>query len=228
MLTETPPTGIPDPSAAPPKMKDLDTFMSRARDRYSWSFAEDADDRKDAEQDTDFVGGDQWEKKAFAARKKAKRPILSWNRLQTFVAQVVNDGRENKPSIRVSPMDGGKKHTADFYQTRIRQLEYETDADIAYDTVREQQVVSGRGFIRVSTAWKSEKSWDLKITIEPIDNQFSVLFEPTATRYIGDDAAWCFVFSSLSKASYERKYGKSTAAASSNYFSDQENPAPDW
>jgi Phage P22-like portal protein len=211
-----------------PHVPNVDEFMQLARERYSFAMQQDSEDRLEAEQDVDFVGGDQWDKKALAKRKKFKMPVLTWNRLQTFVAQVVNDGRENKPSIRTSAMDGGKKATAEFFQSRIRQLEYETDADIAYDTAREQQVVSGRGFYRVTTEYKPGGSFDQRVRIEPIDNQFSVLFDPTAKKYDRSDADWCFVFSHLSKDAYERKYGKDTAAAASNYFAAEENPAPDW
>jgi hypothetical protein len=207
---------------------EVDEFMKTARERYTFAMAEDVEDRAAAESDTDFVGGDQWEPKAAAKRKKAKRPILTWNRLQTFVAQVVNDGRENKPSVKVTAMDGGSKHTAELLQNRIRHLEYECDADIAYDTSREQQVVSGRGFYRVSTDWKPGKSFGQRISIDPIDNQFSVLFDPTAKKYDRSDAGWCFVFSVMSKDAYERKYGKNTNASRSNYFATEQNPATDW
>jgi hypothetical protein len=209
-------------------VKDVDAFLELARKRYSYALEEDAKDRAEAQQDTDFVGGDQWEPKALAKRKKAKRPILTWNRLQTFVAAVCNDGRENKPSIRITAMDGGSKQTAEFLQDRIRHIEYESDADTSYDTAREHQVVSGRGFIRVSTEYAPGKSFEQRACIEPIDNQFSVLFDPQAKKYDRRDADWCFVFSTLSRDAYERKYGKNTVASAANYFAGGDNPAPDW
>jgi hypothetical protein len=231
-ITETEPTGIPEPDARkrPSSVKDVDAFMQLARERYAFALAQDATDRGIAEEDVQFVGADgnqQWTPKALAKRKKNKLPILSWNRLPVFVAQIVNDGRENKPSIRASAMDGGSKHTAEFFQDRIRHLEYECDADIAYDTARRHQVVSGRGFLRVSTAYKP-KSFDQRLSIDAIENQFAVLCDPAATRYDRRDADWWFVSSIVSRDGYERKYGKDTAAAAANYFASGDNPAPDW
>jgi hypothetical protein len=75
-------------------------------------------------------------------RKKAKRPCLQWNRIPVYVQQVVNDGRQNKPRIRIAPGDGGDPHTAEYFQARIRHIEYEANADIAKDTARDQQVTS--------------------------------------------------------------------------------------
>ncbi len=222
----------PTDNSAPkaPRPADLDAFMKLARDRYAFALSQDSEDRKIAESDNEFVGADgdqQWTPKALAKRKKAKLPILSWNRLPVFVAQIVNDGRENKPSIRVSAMDGGKESTATFFQDRIRHLEYECDADIAFDTVRRQQVVSARGFLKVTTKYKP-KSFDQQLSIDAIENQFAVLWDPAAKRYDRSDGDYWFVSSVVSKDAYERAYGTKTAAAAANYFAQGDNPAADW
>jgi hypothetical protein len=208
------------------KQFDLDRFMATARERYAYALANDAEDRKDAESDVDFVHGNQWNERARRKREKYKRPIQTWNRLPTFVAQIVNDGRESKPAIQVTPMDGGNPATARMLQSRIRHIEYETDADIAYDTAREQQVVSGRGFIRIGTEYQPA-SFDQRITIEPIENQFSVLFDPAAKKYSRRDARWAFVVTALSKEAYEERFGE-TAAARSSFFAGGSNPVPEW
>lgn len=210
------------------KIKDVGTFMQTCRDRYTAALDADRPDRTAAEEDVDFVAGNQWRQEAFDRRVKFKQPVLTWNRLPTFVAQVSNTGRENKPAIKTTPMDGGKKETAEFFQSRIRHCEYESDADTAYDTARRQQIVSGRGFIRVATEYKPGKTFEQSIAIEPIENQFSVLFDPTAHKYDRSDADYCFVFSWVSKDTYERRYGKKTAAAAANFFAKEVNPAPDW
>jgi hypothetical protein len=62
---------------------------------------------------------------------------------------VANDGRQNKPSIKINRGDdAATAHTAEFYTARIRQIEYESAAEIAKDTSRDQQVSSGRGGLR--------------------------------------------------------------------------------
>ena len=62
----------------------------------------DTPDRKLAQEDVLFCealprenrGSTQWEEATAAARYEAGRPILTENRLKTFTAQVVNDGRQ--------------------------------------------------------------------------------------------------------------------------------------
>jgi hypothetical protein len=204
-------------------------FMAEARQRFQWAFQSDKEDREKAVEDTTFAAGNgkQWDSAARAARIAARRPVLEWNRLTGFIAQVVNDGRENKPSVKVSAMDGGKTETADFYQSRIRHIEYESDADIAYDTSREQQVTCGRGFYRITTKYLP-KSMEQELRVERIENQFSCLCDPAAREYDRSDADWWFVISQISKDEYKRRYGKKRNIVRSNWYSDSNNPATDW
>jgi len=105
--------------------------MRLARERFKYAMAVDREDREEAVEDVAFAAGDQWNKEAKDQRIAAERPVLTENRLQTFTAQVVNDGRQSKPAIRLTPLDGGTKETAEMLQGRIRHIEYESDADIA-------------------------------------------------------------------------------------------------
>lgn len=204
-----------------------DDILDQARERYKRGVSADRVDRTEAMDDVAFVAGNQWRPEAQKAREKKKRPVSTWNRLQTFVAQVVNGGRENKPAIQCTPMDGGSKDTAEMLEGRIRHLEYETDADIAYDTTREHQVMSGRAFLIVRTEYVPD-SFRQRLRIEPIQNQFSVVWDDAAKRYDKQDADFWFISSEMTKDAFERKYGKKTVAAKNDYFESSDNPAPDW
>jgi hypothetical protein len=174
----------------------------------------------------DGGGSSQWTENALAARKAARTAILTENRLPTFIAQVVNDGRQTKPAIRITPLDGGNEKTSEMLQGRVRHIEYESDADEVYDTARKHQVTSGRGFIRITTKYKP-KSREQEAWLEPIRNQFSVLFGPSK-RYDRQDADYCFVTTNISKEEHERLYGKDTVASQNNFFTSRECPAPEW
>jgi hypothetical protein len=211
---------------------DADDFLSEARDRYEAGKEADADDREQAEDDSKFAYADdknldQWDRAAKRARSK-KRPILQWNRIPTYVQQVVNDGRQNKPSIRVAAEDGAKPVTAEYYQSRIRHIEYESNVDTARDTAREQQVVSGRGFLRVKTEY-IPGTFNQRICIERIENQFSVVWDPAACKYDRTDADWCFVISYISQAQHIRDYGKDSIVSRLDFANmGDNNPCPEW
>lgn len=220
-------------TATLPATQEVTEFLSEARHRYDLGLLVDADDRLAAEQDNQFANASdaekgQWDTDMRDKRRNAKRPVLQWNRIPTYVQQVVNDGRQNKPAIKIAAADGGRKETADFFQARIRHIEYESDADTAYDTARDQQVTSGRGFIRVSTEWVPG-TFRQRICIERIENQFSVVFDPASKKYDRSDAEWCFVISQISKAQHERDYGKDSIVTRTDFaYIGRDNPAPGW
>lgn len=199
----TPDVGLP---------ANIDEFISQAREYYTSDLNADLTDREEAQDDNRFANSSdltksQWAKEPKDARVNQNRPVLQWNRIPTFVAQVVNDGRQNKPSIKISQGDNGTRFTADFFQDRIRHLEYECNADIAYDTAREQQVTSGRAAIRLSTEWVPGK-FKQRPCIEPIEDQFSVVWDAAAKLYDRSDAERCFVVCLISKSKYIRDYGQ--------------------
>lgn len=211
--------------------RDVADFLSTARERYQAGLDADQVDRDSAERDNVFanasdINKEQWDPIPLASRQDNHRPVLQWNRIPTYVQQVVNDGRQNKPAIKISAGDGGDKPTAEFYQSRIRQIEYDCDADIAYDTAREQQVTSGRGFIRV---WADyiPGTFQQKLCIDRIDNQFSVVFDPGAKRYDRSDADFCFVVTRISRDEFKRRYGAKSLYADID-FASSDNPCPDW
>ncbi len=213
------------------RITDSVKFLDLARDRYQTGLDADQIDRLEAEADNEFANAsdlskNQWDQIPLASRKENHRPVLQWNRIPTYVQQVVNDGRQNKPAIKISQGDKGEKATAEFFQTRIRQIEYESDADIAYDTARDQQVTSGRGFVRVRTDWKPG-TFQQYLCIERIENQFSVVFDPAAKCYDRSDADWCFVSSNMSDDQFKRAYGEEKFKAFTDW-SDGDSYVDGW
>ena len=97
----------------------LTEFMTTARERYAFALQLDAEDRSLAEDYATFAaaiplkeaGSSQWNEQEARKRIGNSRPCLTENRLPTFTAQVVNDGRQKKPAIKISAMDNGTKET---------------------------------------------------------------------------------------------------------------------
>lgn len=211
-------------------LRNTEDFLRLARERYELGRDADKADREIAEDDNRFAHADdkdlgQWDKKAKAARKK--RPVRQWNRIPTYIAQIANDGRQNKPSIKITRGDEeATAHTAEFLTARIRQIEYESNADTAKDTARDQQITSGRGSLRVTTEWIPGTQRQ-RILIEKIDNQFSVIWDPASRKYDRSDADWCFVISTISKDAHLRKFGAESLVAHMD-FAHIDNELRSW
>lgn len=210
-------------------------FLGTARDNMHNGLQADSVDRADAEDDSRFyLGGDyQWDEQSLQMRRpadktKPRKPVMSWNRLHGPVYQVVNDGRMNKTAIRITPEDGGDQNTAEYLQSRIRHIEYESDADIAYDTGRQNAAICGRAFIRIRTDFESPRSFLQKAIIDEIKNPFTVVWDPAAIEYDLKDANWFFIIGKLSEDVYKRKYGKDAFEKWSAFWNGPINHVSDW
>ena len=183
-------------------LKDAKDWLEKCRDA-------EAENRETAKDDIRFARlGEQWPSQVKASREAESRPCLTINRMPTFIRQVVNDARQNKPSIVVKPADSGADpDTAEVINGLIRNIEYTSNADVAYDTAIESAVSGGFGYIRVKTDYAYDDVFDLDILIERVSNQFSVFGDPNSTAADSSDWNIALVTERLPKAEFKRRYG---------------------
>ena len=122
-------------------IKDAERELTDAQEVHS-------ENRSNALDDLKFGRlGEQWDEKDMAARKREGRPCLTINKLPAFIRQVTNEARMNRPSIKVKPVDDdGDPETADILNGIIRNIEYSSNADTAYETALEYAVSAAFGF----------------------------------------------------------------------------------
>ena len=217
---------IPEPPAAPPDADDL-KFMALCRSRFEECIEREAKIREKSLDDLKFkIGGNfQWPDNAIQQRTIDKKPIITINRIKPAVRQVTNDQRQNRPSIKVNPVDDhADVDTARILQGIIRHIEVNSMADIAYDWASDNQVTHGFGYIGVKTQYASPFSFDQEIIIYPIKDSFSVYFGP----YTEDgEVDYAFQPRDLDRDTYIRSYSKSKFA-SAEEFTGMGNAAPKW
>jgi hypothetical protein len=170
--------------------------------------------------------GDQWPEAVKKARERDGRPCLTINRQPAFMRQVVNDARQNKPTIRVMPVGSGSdKKTAEILNGLIRNIEYTSNADVAYDTAIEAAVSSGFGYFRINLDYAFEDAFDLDIMIERMANAFAVYPDPHSSAADSSDWNEAFIIDKMSKAEFKRKYkGKAESDFDSAEWSGVSEP----
>lgn len=157
--------------------------------------------------------GEQWPDEIRAARQRDGRPCLTINKLPAFIRQVVNDARQNKPSIKVHPVDSGADpETAKVLGDLIRNIESTSNADIAYDTAVERACDYHVGYIRIGIDYESDDSFDPEIRIDRVANPVSVYGDPDATSADGSDWNNAFVVDVMSKEKFEANWGDKAQA----------------
>lgn len=193
--------------------EDGKSVLAEAKRAFSQAESAESDIRSTAEDDIKFaLLSEQWDANAAKEREQQRRPCLTINKLGPIIRQVVNDARQNKPSIKVHPADSGADpETAEIYDGLIRNIEYTSSADIAYDTATEAAVAGGFGYFRIGLEYAFDDAFDIDIKIERVANQFSVYGDPNSTAADSSDWNVAFVVEKMTKADFKRLYGKSKA-----------------
>ena len=186
---------------------DYDPRIDEAIKFLEWANDADTMNRQEALEDLKFVNGDQWPIELQNSRTLESRPVLTINKLDGYCRQVVNQIRQQRPHPRVHGMnDQSDEKVAEVIQGIIRHIEANSNADNAYDTAADYAVRMGWGFIRVRTDYLSEDSFDQEIYIDPVDNPFTVYFDPNSVLPDGSDAENCLITTMMSKKAFKKMY----------------------
>lgn len=181
----------PDKKYVPEGFDTVEDYLQDMRETYIADLDADRDNREAALEDKKFAAGEQWDPAVLQQRKGL--PCLVINTIPQFTAQLVGDWRENKNGIKVLPAENGDKDVADIRSDLIRAIETKNRADRVYDNAFESCVTCGDGAFRVGVKYTSEDVFDQDITIEPIDDALSVVWDRLSIDPTGKDATHCFV-----------------------------------
>lgn len=203
--------------------KDED-IIKEAREQFKQAEDAEHDNRIAALDDLKFARlGEQWPEDIRRQRELEGRPCLTNNKMPAFIRQVVNDSRQNKPSITFHPVEDGDVETAEVLNGLMRNIEYTSNADIAYDTAIDFAVSIGFGYIRVDTDYSYDDAFTQDIRILRVPNPFAVYGDPLSTSADGSDWKVAFVTDVLKEPVFKKMY---PGAALSN--ADGDHDALDW
>lgn len=197
-------------------------FMATARKRLQEAIEAFDEARKDELDDLRFAAatpdnGWQWPTQIRQKRMSdpnGARPCLTINKLPQHINLVTNEQRQNRPSIKVIPVDDkADPEVAQILNGIVRHIEANSDADIAYDMACHMQVTAGEGYIRVLTDYVDEDALEQDILIEPIRNPMSVYLDPEGLRKdpTGRKCRWGFITDRVHKDEFEKQFPNAQA-----------------
>ncbi len=193
---------------------DHDKFLKDVVKKFNRAESAESLNRQRGIDDLKFKAGDQWPEQIRATRTIEKRPCLTINKMKTFCHQITNDQRQNRPAINVSPVgDKSDPETAKMLKGLIRQIERQSNADVAYDTGFDSAVSNGWGYWRILTDYEDDDTFDQVIKISRIRNPFRVYLDPDHEEPDGSDAKWGFISDLILRTEFEDMYPDADAMA---------------
>lgn len=159
---------------------------------------------------------EQWPADALKAREG--RPCLTFDQTNQYIAQIVNDARQNKPSIYCLPSDAkGSVKVSQVLEGLVRNIEYTSRAGIAYDQAIEHAARIGLGWLRVIPKVVDEENNVQEPRILRVADPLSVVLDCDSTEPDGSDATDAFVESVWSLKAFQKQWPK---AATTSWESD--------
>ena len=181
------------------------SFMDEVRERFRKCTESWDSQYKLSIDETNFLNvANQWPSDTRAAREG--KPTIASDRLNAQVKQIVNEQKSNRPAIRFNAVNNdADEDTANVLQGIARHIEYQSKADLAYDTAFEHAVQGGIGFIRLLTDYE-DKSFNQRILIEEVPNPFMVYVDPAFRKVDGSDINYAFILDMIPDDEFKRLY----------------------
>jgi hypothetical protein len=186
---------------------DGDSRISEAIEFLRQAAESDSTNRAEALDDVKFAAGDQWPVEIQNSRNLEARPCLTINKIDAYCRQITNQQRQQRPRMRAQGMNNQTDAKIAQIVTGIcRHVEVNSNADHAYDTAYDFAVRMGWGYWRVTTDYVRPDSFEQEIYIKPIDNPFTVYFDPNSQAPDGSDAEKCLITIVMSKEAFREMY----------------------
>jgi hypothetical protein len=198
-------------------------IVKEAMRRFDICAAVENDCRLRFIEDIKFANADadnlyQWDETTRNARGYGtidERPCLTINKTRQHCLNIINDAKQNKPSVKVKPVGNGATYdAAQVFEGICRHIEYISNAQAAYDTATTFQVQGGIGWIRLATDYPDYNpgdeagSYDQEIFIRRVKDPLTIYLDPDIREADGSDARYGFVFDDMSRDVFNDKFPK--------------------
>lgn len=208
-------------------------LLKEIRENYEYYLEAWSEIREEARTDMRYVSGDPWDPADRKFREDNDRPCMTWDELSPYINQLINDPRQNKRAIKVSPVgNGANDQTAELRANIIRGIEYNAKAQSAYTTGFQGAAERSYGYWRVGKRYinPSAKAGSLnaflqELYIGRIPNPDCVLFDPNFKEVDCSDAMGCFVTDIVRRDDFKRRWPN---AEITSFDPEHQELAPSW
>lgn len=216
-----------------------DKLIQTALDQFKESEEVSRHWRADAQADMEFAEGDQWDAELRAWRESQRLPVLTIDKLEGPISQLVGDQRQNDLAVKVvckslesrklSTTDGRQIEEADFLAGTVRDIQRRSRFEWIQAQAFEHAVVAGLGGWYVETAYESEESFDQVLQVKRVPNPLAIYadWKGFATP---EGMDYGFVVDHFTKEAFKARWPKANTSfdAADEWASDMARVAIWW
>jgi len=184
----------------------VDDFLEDMRKKYEWGYNFNEHNILAGKEDAKFAVGNQWDPIVEQRRRDLRKPVLTFNRLIAFVAQVVGNRLMNETEIRVHPDKAGTKEIAQLREGLIRSIFKNSHADFARDEAAKYQVIGGEGYFTLRMEYAGDDVFEQEIKLGAVTDPYSTVLDPLGIEPSGEDAQWGFVSDDIPQQEFKHRW----------------------
>lgn len=197
---------MPRSTRPPVGYDNQDDFLRDMRTKYEWGYGFNEHNIIAGKDDASFAAGKQWDSVVETSRKAANKPVLTFNRLIAFLAQIVGNRLMNDTEIRVHPDKEGTKEIASVREGIIRSIFKNSQADFARDEAHKYQVVGGQGVYTLGIEYTTDDVFEQEIKLQAVSDPYSAVFDPLGIEPSGGDCQWALVGDDIPQQEFKRRW----------------------
>ncbi len=170
-------------------------------------------------EDDKFVAGEHWPENIRQDREDESRPCLTFNMFPSFIRQITNRIRQERPAAKVEPVEKDKNaprfdnvegtkdySAAEVYTGMLRNIEHVSKAEQAYDTALKHACDHGFGWFYMINQWSALDPFVQELAIKRVKNAYSITLAPEAEEADLRDAQDGFMWRKMNVEVFKKRY----------------------
>lgn len=180
----------------------------------------------EAKIDQRYVSGDPWRPEDREQRQKAGRPCLTLDELGQYFNQVINDVRANPLGVAFTAAgNGANEDSARLYEGMAREIEYRSNAQIAYTTAFSSMIQQSLGWVRLYPDYEHPRDVHQELFIGQVPNPLMVRCDSAAQMPDSSDMRYLLFSEEWRIAEFKRKF---KGAKIVDFGPNAQRQAPNW
>lgn len=182
-------------------------IVEEVRERIESAWEHERLNFDEAMTDQRFRANDQWPEEVRRQRQADGRPCMTFNQMNTYIAQVVNPIKQADKTFKAKPGD----NTVDPSMARVcdglfRKIMRQSMGHAVIGHGVDCQAGCGIGWVRIKHGYQDDTSFSQEIYLEKIENPLSVFADPAARDPVRKEAMWMCVTEMWPLATFESRW----------------------
>ena len=199
-------------------MEDLEqqtSFVRIVKERFKEARNHSRSWREDAEEDYDFVTGEQWTAADKSMLEEQLRPVITFNRVQPIIEAISGSEIANRQEVRYIPREMGDVQVNEIVTGAAQWARDLCDAEDEESDSFFDCVVCGMGWTETRLCYDEDP--DGNIVIERVD-PLEMYWDPSAKKRNLSDARWVMRVREVTRAEVRAMWPEADLDASYNWL----------